>query len=173
MYKYQLTSTIQDLLDAEKADRSERSVHAPFRWIIILLGIAWLVIGVITLRSPNLKSVLWILLGVLTLYFFAVKPYIKRKRITKNNSVSQDLILEFNEDRLILKIKDTGEFIRQWEELNSFVDTNKGILFYFNDGVVNWLPNRVFANGSEKDTFKEYVKSHQKVEPENVSLPPK
>jgi hypothetical protein len=170
MYKYQFTSTIKDLLDAEKADRSERSVHAPFRWIIILLGSAWLMIGIITLSHPNTKSVLWILLGVLTLYFFSIKPYVNRQRIRKSNSASQDITLEFDDNRLVIQIKNIGEFIRKWEELNGFVDTDKGFIFYFDDGVVNWLPNRVFVSDLDRKNFKEFLSSHQKQEKENTKL---
>lgn len=162
MYKYQFTSTIQDLLDAEKADRTERSVHEPFRWIIILMGIAWFMIGIITLNQQNTKSVLWILIGSLILYIFSIKPYFKRQRIRKSNSASQDIILEFDDDRFMIQIKNVGEFVRKWEELNGFVDTAKGTLFYFNDGIINWLPNRVFGNDLERNNFKEFIRSHQK-----------
>lgn len=50
MYKYQFTSTVEDLLEAEEAEEAERTVRsarAPFRWIIASLGVAWLVAGVL------------------------------------------------------------------------------------------------------------------------------
>ncbi|OGT20134.1 MAG: hypothetical protein A2V90_06695 [Gammaproteobacteria bacterium RBG_16_57_12] len=163
MYRYQFTSTVEDLLEAEEAERSSRSVRAPFRWVAVAFGVTWLVIGIVAFDFTKLswRPIVWILLGIGILYFFAIKPYLKRSRIKKNNAPRQDLTLEFGDDCLKFEISDVGNFTRRWEELAGFVDTDKGILFYFNDGIVNWIPNRVFADKAERDNFIEFLQSHQ------------
>jgi hypothetical protein len=167
MFRYQFTSTVEDLLEAEEAERTARSVRASFRWLIVIFGVAWLVIGVIAFdfNKPVWRPIVWVLIGLGILYFFAIKPYFTRSRIKQNNAARQDLILEFDDDSLRLQISGVGSFTRRWEEFTGFTDTNKGILFYFSDGIVNWIPNRVFSGTSERNNFIEFLKSH---EPQDV-----
>lgn len=162
MYKYQFTSTVEDLLEAEEAERTAHSVRLPFRWAIALLGVVWLVAGVIAFEwsDPGWRPVVWLLLGIGVIYYFVIKPYLRRSQIKESNAPQQDLALEFNDDFIILGIRGTGEFTRKWEELVEFIDTRKGVIFYFSDGVVNWLPSRVFTENNERNKFIEFLKKH-------------
>jgi hypothetical protein len=168
MYKYQFVSTIADLLDAEEAERTLKSMRASFRWLVAILGVVWLAIGIIAFdfNDPIWRPIVWMLIGVLLVYFFAVKPYSKRRRIRRSNAPKEDLTLDFGDDCIKLIIGSIGVVTRKWEEFGDFADTKKGILFYFNDGIVNWLPNRVFANGNEKSNFIEFLNSHK---PQEIS----
>ncbi len=159
MYKYQFTSTVEDLLEAEEAERAACSARARFRWVIALLGVAWLVAGVLAFdwSNPSWRPVVWLLLGVGVIYYFVVRPYLRRSRIKENNAPQQDLILEFHDDYMKLEVSGVGKFTRKWEELVEFVDARKGIIFYFSDGVVNWIPDRVFADGGERNRFIEFI----------------
>lgn len=163
MYKYQFTSTVEDLLEAEEAERTARSARAPFRWLIALLGVAWLVAGVFAFDWSNLswRPVVWLLLGVGVIYCFIFRTYLRRSRIKENNAPQQDIALEFHDDYMKLEISSVGEFTRKWEELVEFIDARKGIIFYFSDGVVNWIPDRVFADGEERNRFIEFIQEHQ------------
>lgn len=163
MYKYEFTSTVKDLLEAEEAERSARSVRTPFRWILTLLGIGWLLTGIAALDPSNLswRPFVWILLGMSVLYYFILRPYQIRSQIKQHNAAEQELTLEFNDDSVQLDINGVGSFTRKWEELIDFVDAQKGIIFYFSDGVVNWLPDRVFVDKSERKKFIEFVRIHQ------------
>jgi hypothetical protein len=166
-YRYQFTSTVEDLLEAEEAERSA-FIRGPFRWPIIVLGLAWLAGGLVALATqPSWLPLVWTCLGVGVVYYFVVGPYRRRSRITKNNAGRQDVSLEFADDGLNLGIKGVGQFTRQWEELSGVTDTDKGILFYFSDGVKNWLPKRVFASEVEKAKFVDFVESHQTPRPED------
>lgn len=163
MYKYQFTGTVEDLLEAEEAERTARSARAPFRWVVALLGIAWLVAGVIAFDWSNLswRPVVWILLGIGVLYYFVIRPYLRRSRIKESNAPKQDLVLEFHDDCIKLGISGVGDFTRKWEELVEFIDARKGIIFYFSDGVVNWIPDRVFTDKGERNKFIEFLQEHQ------------
>lgn len=166
MYKYQFTSSLKDLLDAEKAERSLRTMRTPFRWSIVIFGAVWFVIGIIEFdpANPIGKPLVWILAGSIIFYFFGVKTIFKRRNIKKNNAQIQDISLAFGEDCIKLNIGGVGSFARRWEELTGFADTPKGILFYFTDGVVNWLPTRVFTNNAERKGFVEFLnKKHTTV----------
>jgi len=164
VYKYQFTSTLEDLLEAEEAERTARLARAPFRWVIALLGVAWLVASVLafTWSSPSWRTVVWLLLGIGVIYYFVARPYLRRSRINENNAPQQDLDLEFHEDYIKLEISGVGEFTRKWEELVEFIDTPKGIIFCFSDGVVNWIPDRVFADGEERKRFVEFIQSRRR-----------
>ena len=164
MYKYQFTSTVEDLLEAEEAERTARSARAPFRWIIALLGVAWLVAGVLAFdwSNPNWRPIVWLFLGIGVIYYFIVRPYLRRSRIKENNASRRNIDLEFYDDYMKFEISGVGEFTRKWEELVECIDTPKGIIFYFRDGVVNWIPDRVFADGEERKRFVEFVQSQSR-----------
>ncbi len=166
MYKYQFTSTVEDLLEAEEAERTARSARAPFRWVIALLGVAWLVAGVLAFdwSNPSWRPVVWLLLGTGVIYYFVVRPYLRRSRIKENNAPEQDLALEFHDDYMKLGVSGVGEFTRKWEDLVEFIDARKGVIFCFSDGVVNWIPDRVFADGEERNRFVEFIQKHQNQE---------
>jgi len=100
-------------------------------------------------------------LGAGVLYYFVLWPRRRRSRITANNAARQDLTLEFADDGLNLGISGVGQFTRRWDELAGITDTGKGILFFFTDGVKNWLPNRVFGSEVERGNFLQFLKGHQ------------
>lgn len=137
--------------------------RAPFRWIIALLGIAWLVAGVMVFdwSNPTWRPVVWLFLGIAVVYYFAIRPYMRRSRIKKGNAPQQDLALEFHDEGIKLDISGVGDLTRKWEELVEFVDSQKGVIFYFNDGVVNWLPDRVFPDEVERNKFIEFLHERQ------------
>ncbi len=166
MYKYQFTSTVEDLLEAEEAEITARSARAPFRWVIALLGVAWLVSGILAFdwSNPGWRPVVWLLLGIGIIYYFIVRPYLRRSRIKEDNAPEQALALEFYDDYMKLEVSGVGEYTRKWEELVEFIDARKGVIFYFSDGVVNWIPDRVFADGEERNRFVEFIQRHQNQE---------
>lgn len=163
MYKYQFTSTVEDLLEAEEAERTARLARAPFRWIIASLGVAWLVAGVLAFdwSNPSWRPIVWLLLGAGVIYYLVVRPYLWRSRIKENNTPEQALALEFHDDCLKLAVSGIGEFTRKWEELVKFIVARKGVIFYFSDGAVNWIPDRVFADGEERNSFIEFIQRRQ------------
>ena len=160
MYRYQFTSTTKDLLEAEEAERSS-FLRRPLRVALIVLAMAWLGAGLATfVRRPALQPLVWICLGTVVLYYLAVRPRRQRSGIRTNNAARQDVTLEFADEGLNVEISGVGQFTRRWDELAGITHTGQGILFYFADGVKNWLPNRVFAIEQERGTFLEFLKSH-------------
>ncbi len=166
MYKYQFTSTVEDLLEAEEAERTGRLARAPFRWVIVLLGVAWLVAGVLAFdwSNPSWRPIVWMLLGTGVIYYFIIKSYFRRRQIKEYNASQQDLVLEFHDTYIKLEVSGVDEFTRKWEDLVEFINARKGIIFYFSDGVVNWIPNRVFADREERNRFINFVQRHQSKE---------
>lgn len=160
MFKYQFTSTVDDLLEAEQTGREFRSIRTPFRWIIIVLGIVWFVMGILAFdfSNPSWRPIFWLGLGGGIFYYFVVGPYLRRREIKKNNAYQQDLLIEFNDEGMKIVIKDVGEFNRGWGELIEYLVTSKGVIFYFNDDVVNWLPRRVFEGEEERDNLIGFVR---------------
>jgi YcxB-like protein len=161
MYRYQFTSTIEDLLEAEKAERST-SIRRSLRWVLVTFGAIWLAGGVLAfLKEPTWRPVIWICLGSLLLYRFVFQPYQRRRRIRSSNTAHQDLTLECADNSLSVVIAGVGQFTRRWDELSDITDTDGGILFYFSDGITNWLPNRVFGSLVERRNFLEFLRQHQ------------
>jgi len=159
MHRYEFTSTIDDLLEAEKAER-ELSLRVPFRWAIATLGIAWLVAGVTKfVNQPGGQSLVWMCLGLGVLYYSVLNPIRRRGRIRRDNAPREELILEFDDEHMSLAVSRVT-FTRHWDELAGFSDTPKGVLLYFSDGIKNWLPNRVFASPTDRMDFLELLERH-------------
>ena len=173
MYQYSFISTTSDLLDAKEAGRTARWARAPFRLLLIVLGIVWFIAGIVTFNPSNLigRSIIWLLLGTGVIYYFLINPLIIRSRI-KKSAGNYELVIEFDNDRININAGDTGRFLRKWEELTSFVDAKKGIVFYFDDGIVNWLPNRVFNGKTERDKFLGFLRD-KKNQSNNEDIPQK
>lgn len=163
MYRYQFTNTVEDFREAEKVDRTVRSSapRIPFRWVIVVMGVTWLVIDVIAfdLNNLDLRPIMWTFLGIGIFYYFVLRPQLKRNRIKRNNTIQQNVILEFDDYCIKSEMSGIGNFTRKWEELISFADTHKGVLFYFSDEVVNWIPNRVFSSNTERNNFISFLKN--------------
>ncbi len=164
-FQYRFISTVKDLLEAEEAERIARLFRAPFRWMVILLGAVWLSVGMFTFDFSNLswRPVVSLLLGVGIIYYFVAKPYLSRRKIRRNNALQQELVLEFYDDCIKIEAEDAGCFTRGWDELLTFIDTPKGIIFYFEDGAVSWLPERLFVAQEERQAFIEFLQEHQKL----------
>jgi hypothetical protein len=166
MYRYQFTSTVEDLLEAEEAERSNL-LRRPFRAVIIVLGLAWLAAGLAMIaKQRTLQPLVWTCLGVSVVYYFLITPHRRRRRIKTNNATNQDVTLEFTDGGLSFEIRGVGEFTRQWSELAGLMDAKKGILFSFTDGIKNWLPNRVFESGAERQSFLRFIDGHQSAQEE-------
>ena len=155
MYQYSFTSTADDLLDAEEADRTSHWGRAPVRLFIIILGISWLILGIVTFDLGNIKSIgisiVWLIIGAMVIHFFIVKPMVTRLKIKKSIR-NEKVNLEFEDDQIIINT-DSEKFVRNYDELVCFVAAKKGIAFYYDDGTINWLPNRVFKNKAERNSF--------------------
>ncbi len=89
--------------------------------------------------------------------FFAIRQYILQKKIRRNNAPQQDLTISFLDDEIIIHTEDGGEYKRSWDEFDGYKVSKNGILFCFSDGVVNWLPNRVFADYDEMKNLLAFV----------------
>lgn len=161
-YRYRFTSTLRDLLEAEEADMTANTIQGWMRWTISFIGLVMIVTGLLELGS---LANCWIaslraLGGCFLLYYFLIKSYVRRFRIRKNNDASQELVLEFCAEYLRIEASGQGTFRREWNELYDFKDAARGVLLYFDDGIINWLPNRVFEDRAEKTALVEFLLSH-------------
>lgn len=162
MYKYEFTSAIRDLLDAEEADATRTTdLRRSLRWAVALLCGA---LGLASLSALRLPGYSWqpfipFLLCCYGVYYFVVAGYVRGRRICRGNDPSREVRVEFRDDCLELAVSDYGTYRRDWHELLLFTDAARGVLLYFDDGTVNWLPDRVFRDRTEKKELIEFLKS--------------
>lgn len=78
------------------------------------------------------------------------KPLLRKRQIRARNPSSQRLQIVIQGDRIHIQAEGVGTFTRSWNELVGVHDANQGILMGFADGVVNWLPRRVFQDEQMK-----------------------
>ncbi len=155
-YKFNFTSTHKDLIDSYKAMRNARSGLSSWsRGAILLLGLMWL-LGFIFISPEDVdftKSLIWFALGLFIVWNIVIKPYLEIKHIKESNEPEQAINLVFTDD-YIEAISEEGErFTRKWDEVEAFQGFRKGVLIGFSDGIVNWLPLRVFESHEHKKQF--------------------
>ena len=63
--------------------------------------------------------------------------------------------MEFYDDCIKVEGGDSEKLTRKWVGLLEFLDTPKGVLFYFDDCFISWLPRRVIPE--EKDAYNEFL----------------
>lgn len=167
MYKYRFTSTVQDLLDAEEADATERSgLRKILRWAVAVICATGVVAAIEAFISLGyrIEQLIWLVLGSYGVYYFVLSGYVRRHRIRKRNAPSMDISVEFQEDCIEIAVSDYGTYKRDWCELLSYVNAAKGVLLHFRDGTVNWLPNRVFRDMEEKRELIEFIRTRIELE---------
>lgn len=160
MYTYRFTSTINDLLDAEEADTTERTMRRSLRWVVAAIGVAGIVAAIDALRSSPYawEFVVGLVACGYIVYYFAIASYVRRRSIRRNNPLSTDIALQFREDGIEIELVGQGTYTRGWQELLKFAHARKGTLLYFDDGTVNWIPDRVFRDGEEREAFLVYLR---------------
>ncbi|MDH5637465.1 MAG: hypothetical protein OEZ04_03155 [Nitrospinota bacterium] len=165
MYKFQFTSTIEDLLEADEAFRSEVFARpalrqsATFIGVFFIQGSVFTLSGVFSFPEEGFMriSLFLLVIGTIITYYSAVAPWLSRRRIRMNNAATQEVSLIFEDSGVQLDIQGVGSFVRAWGEMKYYVDTSKGIIISSDDGTLNCLPNRVFPDKNEREAFRKYL----------------
>lgn len=174
-FSFRFTSTHEDLLDAYAAQQRERSGMRPWvRACVIGLGFMWLA-GVVAFAPKAIREgkavlpVIWLLLGGMIVWKFLVQPILKRRRIRTTTPPAQPLVLDFTDSGLHIEAEGVGVFDRAWAEFVIIEPAEKGVAMAFTDGMVHWLPNRIFRTPDERQALIDYVISRLPKEDEEVS----
>ena len=162
-YRIKFTSTREDLVQAFETERRAVSgMRRWVRWLIVAMGCAWL-LGAVAFFTGYLKDrqwwlpFIWLALGVSILWSNVARPFMKRQHIRKTATASQELELEFKDDGIHIEAPGVGVFDRTWEELDGARNCDEGLLVYFTDGTVDWLPRRVFPNDAVKAALHAFL----------------
>lgn len=163
-YAIEYTSTRSDLIQGYEAERISHRNRGD-RWVLIILGWGWFILPIVTWLKifPNVRANHWwqpfipLILGTVLLWYNVVQPFLRKRRIRVNNPASQKLRLDFLSNGIQIQAEGVGTFKRTWDELAGVVNTKKGLLIYFTDGIVNWLPQRVFQNMEAKRSLFSFL----------------
>lgn len=166
MQRYEFTSTTNDLLDAEEADITERTgLRRLLRYTISALATIWAASGLFALGlgRHGWIPLIWFIAGVLVAYHLVGRSYLSKRRIRLSGTCSTGVIVEFHVDYIQVEIASSGIYQRKWNELLGFRDATQGILLYFSDGTVNWLPSRIFANKADREATIDLLRAKSAV----------
>jgi hypothetical protein len=165
MYQFKFKSTIDDLLKAERIDRNLKSFHIVVRILLVLICFLFLGIGVIDIffSHINIRALIWICIGLLIFFFLFLLPIINKRIIIKNNMIEVYVSIKFYDDCIKININNVNNYIRNWEELKFIKNSEDGILFFFSDNVINWLPRRVFTDENEKKIFLNFLEDKKNI----------
>ena len=162
-YRINFTSTREDLVQAFETERTAVSgMRRWVRWLIVAMGCAWL-LGAAAFFTGHLKDrqwwlpIIWLVLGVSILWSNVVRPFMKRRHIRETAASSQELKLEFTQDGIHIEAPGAGVFDRTWDELDGVRSCDEGMLVYFTDGSVDWLPRRVFPDDATKNALHAFL----------------
>ena len=162
-FSFRFTSTHEDLLDAYAAQQRLRSGMRPWvRACVVGLGFMWLAGGVAfapkAIREGHVwQPVVWFFLGGVVVWKFLLHPILKRRRIRATTPPTQPLVLDFTDSGIHVEAEGVGVFDRGWVEVDGIESAEKGVAMGFTDGMVHWLPNRVFRATDERQAFVSYV----------------
>jgi hypothetical protein len=101
--------------------------------------------------------IIWLVLGVSILWSNVVRPFMKRRHIRETAASSQELKLEFTQDGIHIEAPGAGVFDRTWDELDGVRSCDEGMLVYFTDGSVDWMPRRVFPDDATKNALHAFL----------------
>ncbi len=162
-YKYHFTSTLNDLLDAEEADATRTAGRRSLRWVVAGIGAGGVFSAIHQLSTSHVGwySIAGLVVGSYIVYSSVLVTYVRRRRIRRDNPPSVDIALRFGEGGVQVELVGYGTYERKWTELVKFADAAKGVLLYFDDGTVNWLPNRIFRDKAEKRALLGLLRSSQ------------
>ena len=161
-YKFEFNSTHQDLIDSYTAVKNSTSGLSDWsRGAILILGFMWLV-GFIFLapKTDNMyQAIIWLVLGVFIIWKVGFKPYLEKKHIKDTNDENQKVALLINNEGITAFSQDGHSRLVKWENIEIIESAKKGIFIGFDDGLVNWLPNRLFSNKNERNEFIDSINS--------------
>jgi YcxB-like protein len=159
-YSIEFISTREDLVQAFEAERTATSgMRRAVRWCIVGMGWLWLAGAVcFWTKASRSQLIIWLSLGVAIIWSNVMKPFFKRWRIRTTAPASQKLGVEITEDGIHIEADGGGAFSRTWDELDGVIDCDEGILVYFTDRIVNWLPRRVFTDSKTKAELYSYMR---------------
>jgi hypothetical protein len=173
-FSFRFTSTHEDLLDAYAAQQRSRSGMRPWvRACVVGLGLMWLA-GLVAFAPKAFREgqawqpVVWFLLSSVILWKFLLQPILKRRRIRTTTPPAQPLVLDFTDSGLRVAAEGVGVFDRAWVEFVRIEPAEKGVAMVFTDGMVHWLPNRIFR-ADERQAFITYIISRLPKEDEEVA----
>jgi hypothetical protein len=163
-YSIEFTSTVGDLIDAYEAKRMSR-ISRDYRWAYIVMGWGWFTLAIVAWLKvvPRVRADRWwqpllpLVLGAGLLWYNLVEPIFQKRRIRADNPASQELHLDFESNGIQIQAQGIRNFKRTWDELDGVINARKGVLMFFTDGIVDWLPQRVFQNTAEKDALYSFL----------------
>jgi len=162
-FRFSFVSTHRDLLDAHQAMRREVGGMRPWvRGLVILMGIAWLV-GFGFSLAPGFEGDgpvwIWGILGSAVLWFFVWRPASTRRAIRHSNEAEVAVTVRFDRRCVESTVRGIRTGRRWWREVGLFVPAPGGVALAFEDGAIQWLPRRVFADDRERERFVEEVEA--------------
>ncbi len=101
----------------------------------------------------EIKGLVSVIVGSLTLWKFLIVPYWQRRKIIRESLDQQPLVLKFLDEGIKIEAEGVGNFTRTWGEISLLNPSSKGLLFVFTDGIVNWIPARMFVNFDDIKSF--------------------
>jgi hypothetical protein len=162
-FRFDFVNTHQDLLDAERALRRERTgIRGWVAACMVLLGLLWLaafadyLVRDLPAGRVGFAPFAWLLMGSLVIWFFALRPWLARRALRRSNAPAQHLMLRVSQSGLEGEVTGLGAIHRDWFVFNEIVPTPKGVLLV----VLNewhWIPRRAFASDAERERFVETV----------------
>jgi hypothetical protein len=147
---FHFTGTGEDLLAAHAALVQSRTKLRPWsRGCLVGLGFMWLLGGVTFAGQAVREGHVWEsigsnVLGSFVVWNFLLQPILARRRLRNSAQQARRVALDFTDSGVHVQAEGIESFDGVWADVKTFEPAAEGILFSFTDGLMHWLPNRVF-----------------------------
>ena len=156
---FEYTNTRKDILDSYDAVyTAETQMRPAFRIILISFGLFWGLSPVIVWAGGgplhfSISSLLIWASGCAIVWNLLIRYYRERQRINKQAYPERPVRMDFLEDEINILNANEEAMKRQLNDLSTVSVNKKGLLFVYVDGLINWLPLRVFRDHRDLKEF--------------------
>jgi hypothetical protein len=165
-FAFRFTSTHRDLLDAYDAHHTAYTgMRSWARGALITIGALLFLAGLVVIITGSSvehwwQPVAWLGIGALIVFLFLVRPSARKRRIRRTTPPAQDVELRFGETGADVAVAGIAQYQRPWSEFLGVISGQKGVAIVFADGSVHWIPNRAFADSSQRTAFCTFLREH-------------
>jgi hypothetical protein len=149
--------TNDDMLTAYNAQQD--SICSPAaRYIVVAVGCVFTFGPAIdylchTHARFGIIDTILLIIGLILLRAWLVVPFLRRSRIRRESGAAKTIRIIIDENSITEEAGDVPKETWEWNHVDRIVESRKGLIIYFHEGRLMWLPTRIFDGNNAREEF--------------------